>query len=108
MCNLMTKGIVIVLFGAAVPVIAGEQRSAPSSEQQIEEALSPLPEALREGVAVWGFGESGEVVTLQEGVGLITCLADDPASRSRFYGYLLSPRYGSLRYAQPATDQGWR
>jgi hypothetical protein len=82
MCNLMTRGIVIVLVGVAVPVIAGEQRSAPSSEQQIEEALSPLPEALREGVAVWGFGESGEVVTLQEGVGLITCLADDPAVRA--------------------------
>ena len=82
MCNLMTRGIVIVLFGAAVPVIAGEQRSAPSSEQQIEEALSPLPEALREGVAVWGFGESGDLVTLQEGGGLITCLADDPAVRA--------------------------
>jgi len=82
MCNLITRGIVIVLFGVAVPVIAGEQRSVPSSEQQIEEALSPLLEALREGVAVLGFGESGELVTLQEGAGLITCLTDDPAVRA--------------------------
>ena len=86
MCNLMTRGIVIVLFGATVPVIAGEQRSAPSSEQQIEEALSSLPETLREGVAVVGFGESGELVTLQEGGGLITCLAEfGPANTGGAY-----------------------
>jgi hypothetical protein len=82
MRNLMIRGIVVVLFGIAVPVIAVAQRSAPASEQQIEEALSPLPETMREGVAVRGFGESGELVMLQEGGSLITCLADDPAVRA--------------------------
>ena len=61
---------------------AEAQGTAPPPEQQIEQALSPLPEAMREGVAVRGYTDTGDLVTLREGTSHIACLADDPAVRA--------------------------
>lgn len=49
-----------------------------SPDRQVTEAISPLPEALRVGATVLGYRD-GELVTLREGAGSMTCLADDPA-----------------------------
>ena len=56
-----------------------EQKKA--AEQQIEEALSALPESMREDATVKGFDESGSLVVLREGTSSITCRADDPSVR---------------------------
>ncbi len=62
---------------AAIPVVAQEK----SVERQIAEAVSPLPETLRRGAAVLGYGDGdrdGRMVVLREGTNTMICLADDP------------------------------
>ncbi len=49
-----------------------------SADQQIAEAVSALPEALRAGATVHGY-RGGELVTLRQGDNMMVCLADDPA-----------------------------
>ena len=82
MHNHVVVGLVVAMLGLELPLVLSGQRAAPSPERQIVEALSPLPETMREGVAVKGFSDAGDFVTLREGTGLITCLADDPAVRA--------------------------
>ena len=48
-----------------------------SADQQIAEAVSPLPEGLRAGAVVRAFA-AGELVTVRDGSNEMTCLADDP------------------------------
>ena len=55
-----------------------------SADQQIGEAVMPLPEGLRAGAMVLGYGGSAALVTLREGSGDMVCLADDP-SREGFH-----------------------
>ncbi len=57
-----------------------DQKKAPA--QQIEEALSALPESMREDATVEGFDDSGNLVVLREGSSSITCRADDPGVRA--------------------------
>lgn len=45
-------------------------------------ALLPLPEALREGATVLGYGEDGRLRPLRRSDGTFICLADDPAERA--------------------------
>ena len=77
-----------LILGLVMTVVVGlapraeAQGTAPPPEQQIEQALSPLPEAMREGVAVRGYTDTGDLVTLREGTSHIACLADDPAVRA--------------------------
>lgn len=65
----MVSGIVLSIFA---------QNEVPTPEQQINAAVSPVPEDLREGAAVLGYNEYGELLTLREGTNEIICLADDP------------------------------
>ncbi len=53
-----------------------------TSEQQIEEALSALPESMRDDVRGEGFDEAGSPVTLREGMSHVVCHADDPNVRA--------------------------
>ena len=68
---------------AAIAIIAVSLPSArsraqePSTEQQIANATSPLPDNLSAGAAVMGY-RGGELVTLREGSNVMICLADDP------------------------------
>lgn len=52
--------------------------------EQIAAAVTPAPEDLRDGATVLGYGADGTLVTLREGSGDLTCLADDP-SDERFH-----------------------
>lgn len=73
-------GVVIVL---ATPWLAfGQINQVKTPEQQIEEALSALPESMRDDVAVHGFDEAGEPAVLREGSSHIACRADDPNVRA--------------------------
>ncbi len=68
----------LVLTGwaaAADPAVA----QTPSPEQQIAAAVLPLPDEMRAGATVLGYGAEGSLVTLRRGDGMMICLADDPA-----------------------------
>jgi len=54
------------------------QQPAPKNEQ-IALAVMAAPEDRREGAAVLGYNESGELVELRAGSNELICLADDPA-----------------------------
>lgn len=74
---------VLAVLGALVSsagAFAGAVAQVPAPDRQVEEAVQPLPSELRDGATVLGYrsGEDGRV-TLREGEGEMTCLADDPA-----------------------------
>lgn len=54
------------------------QSEIPDKDGQIGAAVMAAPEDMREGAAVMGYNEKGELVTLREGANDIICLADDP------------------------------
>lgn len=54
--------------------------SVATAEQQIAAAVLPLPEPLRAGATVLGYGAGGRLTTLRQGTGTMICLADDPAA----------------------------
>lgn len=51
------------------------------AEIQIKTAILAAPEALREGVAVYGYDASGEFTELKKGTNEMICLADDPSQK---------------------------
>jgi hypothetical protein len=56
---------------------------APSPQVQIAAAVLAAPGDLREGAAVLGYNQQGELVRLRDGKNELICLANDP-SKSRF------------------------
>ena len=66
----------------AVHRCRSSNRTEKAAEQQIEEALSALPESMRADATVKGFDDSGSLVVLREGSSSITCRADDPSVRA--------------------------
>jgi hypothetical protein len=61
---------------APAPAAAG----APPVAEQIAAAVAPLPESMRTGAMVLGYGPNGARPTLRPGSNGMTCLADDPAT----------------------------
>ena len=61
---------------AAVGIAEAQEKSV---EQQINEALMPLPENLRAGATVMGYDAVGKKVVLRRGTSNFTCTADSPA-----------------------------
>ncbi|HKG94612.1 MAG TPA: hypothetical protein VKA84_22045 [Gemmatimonadaceae bacterium] len=52
----------------------------PPAERQVAGAVTPLPEPLRAGATVLGYGpEGGRLTSLRRGANDFICLADDPA-----------------------------
>lgn len=52
--------------------------SVPSTEEQITQAVLPLPNDLRESATVLGYASDGKFVTLRNGAGAMICLANNP------------------------------
>lgn len=52
----------------------------PSAEEQITQAVLPLPNDLRASATVLGYAADGKFVTLRSGTGGMTCLANNPQS----------------------------
>ncbi len=71
----MTVVGALVLPAPAVSVAQGA--GAPGREQQIASAVLPLPQELRAGARVMGYGADGTLSVLREGKGM-TCLASNP------------------------------
>jgi len=63
----------LALAPAALPA------QAPAAAQQAAAAVLALPESLREGATVLGYGDGKGLVTLKKGGNHMICLADDPA-----------------------------
>ena len=63
-----------------VPTFARAQMSpiVPSAEQQIEQAVLPLPKDLRESATVLGYAPDGKFTSLRAGAGSMVCLASNP------------------------------
>lgn len=70
-----------IAIALAVPFIAGAQAPAASihsAAEQIEQAVAPLPPAMRANASVFGYAPDGKFVTLRDGSGTMTCLASNP------------------------------
>ncbi len=68
----------------AMVTLVQAQDNLPTKEQQIKAAISAAPDEMRQGAAVMGYNQEGELVSLREGTGDLICLADDP-NDSRFH-----------------------
>ena len=53
----------------------------PPAAEQIAGAVLPLPENLRAGATVLGYGADGKMTLLRKGTGEMTCLASDPRQK---------------------------
>ena len=68
----------LIALTALLTAAAGTaEAQSKSADQQIAEAVSPLPEGLRASAEVRAFA-AGELVTVRDGSNEMTCLADDP------------------------------
>jgi hypothetical protein len=75
------RTLAIALVIPVIPAIAGAQTPAlsiPSAAEQIEQAVAPLPAAMRADASVFGYAPDGKFVTLRDGSGSMTCLASNP------------------------------
>jgi hypothetical protein len=71
-----------LLLGAATVAAQTPQAVAPipSAEEQITQAVLPLPADLRDNATVLGYGADGKLITLRAASGSMTCLANNPQS----------------------------
>ncbi len=67
-----------VILTAGLNTTAAAQNEIPSKEKQIQAAVSPVPEGMRENAEVKGYNRQGELITLREGSNELVCLADNP------------------------------
>lgn len=79
--NLLTA-LFLALFLA--DSVEAQSDIVPAKEQQIAAAVHAAPEPMRDGAAVHGYDDSGNLITLREGQNELICLADDP-SDDRFH-----------------------
>ncbi len=76
------KLIVTTLFCFLAAFAANAQNTTiPSAEAQIKAALLAAPTEKRDGAAVLGYNQKGELVELRKGTNELVCLADDPKQK---------------------------
>lgn len=61
-----------------IAVAATGQTTIPTAAMQIKTAVLAAPADKRDGAAVYGYNQKGEVVLLRKGTNEMVCLADDP------------------------------
>ena len=71
----MKQLILIALFMFSTAAMA---QTVPSADEQIAASVLALPEELRAGAGVLGYGEDGKLKELRKGTGDMICLASDP------------------------------
>ena len=69
-----TRALMLGLLAVA-PALFAQQKSA---EQQIAEAISPLPGPLRDGATVMALAGGGKLSLIRPGSNAMICLPDDP------------------------------
>ena len=70
--------LLVCLFTAG---LAAQNPEILPKEIQIKTAVLAAPEELRDGVKVYGYDPSGELVVLREGTNHLVCIADDPSKK---------------------------
>ncbi len=71
---------VVLMIAIPFPALAQQK----STEQQVAQAVSPLPESIRGGATVLGYRNGSTLDVLREGDNEMICLAPNPES-SRFH-----------------------
>ncbi len=74
----MIHRLVVLVFALGLIALGPLVAESPPAADQIRAAVSPAPEALREGATVLGYNDDGAFVELRAGDGELVCLADDP------------------------------
>jgi hypothetical protein len=74
------KHIIKLLLSGILLLSLGNSQ-AQNIEKQIKEATIALPEELREGATVMGYGTNGELSIIKKGTNDQICLADDPTKK---------------------------
>lgn len=74
----MKQLVLIALFMFSTAVMA---QTIPSADEQITASVLALPEELRAGAGVLGYGEDGKLKELRKGTGDMICLASDPKAQ---------------------------
>ncbi|MFD2512545.1 hypothetical protein ACFSRY_01590 [Pontibacter locisalis] len=72
------KKILTASFLFLVALSAQGQTNVPAAEVQMKAAELAAPTEKREGAAVYGYDQKGELVLLRKGTNEMVCLADDP------------------------------
>ena len=86
----------VALTGQAKPI-----------EHQIAEAVTPLPEAQRDGATVYGFRDDADLaVVIREGTNDFLCLADTPGMRSSRSRAITSPSTPSWQWVAGSAPRG--
>ena len=80
----MSSSVITLTTLIAIAALPAAADGVSSAAEQINAAVSPAPEALREGATVLGYDESGQLVELRNGDGELVCLADNPGDE-RFH-----------------------
>ncbi len=70
--------LLVLLFTAG---LTAQNPEVLPTDIQIKTAVLAAPEDLREGVKVYGYDQSGELVVLREGTNHLVCIADDPSKK---------------------------
>lgn len=70
--------LLVLVLGSSVAVGQTPAPVIPSAEDQIAATIQALPEELRAGAAVLGYGTDGKLTELRKGTNELICLADDP------------------------------
>ena len=71
-----TAGLFMVASSACGGAASAQVKPA---DTQIAEAVQAAPESLRDGAAVLGYNEAGELIQMRAGSNRLICLADNPA-----------------------------
>lgn len=67
---------------AFLTLSAVKAQEIPPAEWQIKTALMAVPADYREGAKVYGYDESGKLITLREGANAYIALADNPENKN--------------------------
>ncbi|MBS1812234.1 MAG: hypothetical protein JST84_28980 [Acidobacteria bacterium] len=67
-----------VLLSLVLLSISASAQTIPSADEQLAASVLALPEELRAGAGVLGYGEDGKLKELRKGTGDMICLASDP------------------------------
>lgn len=76
--RILTLTTFLIFIGGILPNDILAQTNIPTPEQQINAAVSPAPETMKDAAKVLGYNEQGELVVLRKGTNELICLADNP------------------------------
>jgi hypothetical protein len=71
-----------IIIGTVLFALTGAAADIPPPHVQIAAAVLAAPADLREGAAVLGYNQQGELVKLREGKNELICVANDPSKAS--------------------------